>query len=55
MYGVTQSQYDDHRRAASRHAPVLPFEFQAVARTYGRYVDEIEKGRRRKPPPTRST
>lgn len=42
-YGVAQSQLMATALARLADAPVLPFEFGAPARTYRRYLDEIER------------
>lgn len=42
VYGVAESQTLTTAILRLADAPVLPFEFGAVARTYGRYLDEIE-------------
>jgi N-acetylated-alpha-linked acidic dipeptidase len=47
-YGVAEAQTQATMALRLAHAPVLPFEFRNVARTYGRYVDEIEKGAKSK-------
>jgi N-acetylated-alpha-linked acidic dipeptidase len=47
-YGVTEAQTQATMALRLAQAPVLPFEFRNVARTYGRYVDEIEKGAKAK-------
>jgi len=47
-YGVAEAQTQATIALRLAHAPVLPFEFRNVARTYGRYIDEIEKGAKAK-------
>jgi N-acetylated-alpha-linked acidic dipeptidase len=42
-YGVLEAQTTGTAILRLADAPVLPFEFGTVARTYRRYVDEIEK------------
>ena len=42
-YGVAEAQTMGSAILRMADAPVLPFEFGAVARTYRRYADEIEK------------
>jgi N-acetylated-alpha-linked acidic dipeptidase len=42
-YGVLEAQTTGTTILRLADAPVLPFEFASVARTYRRYVDEIEK------------
>ncbi|MCI0435168.1 MAG: M28 family peptidase [Gemmatimonadetes bacterium] len=44
MYGVTEARTLATAALRLADAPVLPFEFGAVVKTYRRYVDEIEKG-----------
>jgi len=43
-YGVAEAQTLTTTALRLASAPVLPFEFQSAARTYSRYVDEIERG-----------
>jgi N-acetylated-alpha-linked acidic dipeptidase len=43
-YGVLESQTMTTALLRLANAPVLPFEFTEVAKTYGSYVDEITKG-----------
>jgi N-acetylated-alpha-linked acidic dipeptidase len=45
-YGVAEAQTLTTTALRLASAPVLPFEFQNVVRTYTRYVDEIERGAR---------
>jgi N-acetylated-alpha-linked acidic dipeptidase len=44
VYGVAESQTMATAILRLAEAPVLPFEFTNVARTYRKYVDELEKG-----------
>ena len=46
-YGVAESQTNATTLLRLADAPILPFEFQAVVRTYRGYVDEIEKTARK--------
>src|SRR5437660_5623084 len=43
VYGVTQAQTVGTAIRRMADAPVLPLEFGAVTRTYGRYADEIDR------------
>jgi N-acetylated-alpha-linked acidic dipeptidase len=45
-YGVAEARTQATMALRLAHAPVLPFEFRNVARTYATYVDEIEKAAR---------
>jgi N-acetylated-alpha-linked acidic dipeptidase len=49
VYGVAEAQTLATAILRLADAPVLPFEFNSVATTYGKYVDEIEKGAQGKP------
>jgi N-acetylated-alpha-linked acidic dipeptidase len=49
VYGVLESQTLGTSLLRLADAPVLPFEFGTVARTYRRYVDEIERAAREVP------
>jgi N-acetylated-alpha-linked acidic dipeptidase len=49
QYGVAEAQTLATAALRLAGAPVLPFEFVTVARTYGRYVDEIERAAKAKP------
>ncbi|MFN2400167.1 MAG: transferrin receptor-like dimerization domain-containing protein [Gemmatimonadaceae bacterium] len=46
-FGVAQAQTIGTALLRLADAPVLPFEFTAVARTYRKYVEEIEKAARK--------
>ncbi len=48
-YGVAEARTLAAAALRLGDAPVLPFEFGAVATTYRRYVDEIERGARAQP------
>lgn len=45
-YGVTEARTLATAALRLADAPILPFDFGPVARTYGRYVDEIESAAR---------
>jgi N-acetylated-alpha-linked acidic dipeptidase len=49
VYGVAESQTMATAILRLAEAPVLPFEFTNVARTYGKYLDELEKGAAKEP------
>jgi N-acetylated-alpha-linked acidic dipeptidase len=48
VYGVAEAQTLAAAILRLADAPVLPFEFGAVAKTYGGYVDQIERGAKAK-------
>jgi N-acetylated-alpha-linked acidic dipeptidase len=48
-HGVALARLNGTALLRLADAPVLPFEFGSAARTYRRYVEEIEKGARAKP------
>jgi N-acetylated-alpha-linked acidic dipeptidase len=47
-YGVAEAQTTGTAVLRLADAPVLPFEFVTVARTYGRYADQIEREAKQK-------
>lgn len=49
LYGVAESQTLGTAMLRMADAPVLPFEFTNAARTYAKYVDEIEEAAAKKP------